>query len=37
MVTSGRQLAIVEGIGVVLWGLPLTLTGLLQFEPVVMG
>ena len=28
MVASGRQLAILEGIGVVLWGLPLTLTGL---------
>ena len=37
LVTTGRQLAILEGIGVALWGLPLTLTGLLPFEPVVMG
>ena len=37
MVATGRQLAILEAVGVVLWGLPLTLTGVLQHEPVVLG
>ena len=34
---SGRRLATLEGIGVMLWGLPLTLSGALPREPVVLG
>jgi MFS family permease len=34
---SGRRLATLEGIGVMLWGLPLTLSGALPHEPVVLG
>jgi MFS family permease len=34
---SGRRLAAVEGIGVALWGLPLTLAGALPYEPVVLA
>jgi MFS family permease len=34
---SARRLAILEGIGVVLWGLPLTLTGVFPHEPVVLA
>lgn len=34
---SGRRLAAVEGIGVALWGLPLTLTGALPYEPAVLA
>jgi MFS family permease len=33
---SGRRLAAVEGIGVMLWGVPLMLAGLLPYEPVVL-
>ena len=34
---SGRRLATLEGVGVMLWGLPLTLSGVLPHEPVVLG
>jgi hypothetical protein len=34
---TGRRLATLEGIGVMLWGLPLTLSGALPHEPVVLG
>jgi hypothetical protein len=34
---TGRRLAVLEGIGVVLWGLPLTLSGALPHEPVVLA
>ena len=34
---TGRRLAALEGIGVMLWGLPLTLSGALPHEPVVLG
>ena len=34
---NGRRLAAVEGIGVALWGLPLTLSGALPQEPVVLA
>jgi hypothetical protein len=34
---TGRRLAALEGIGVILWGLPLTLSGVLPYEPVVLG
>ena len=34
---SGRRLAAVEGIGVALWGLPLTLTGAFPYEPAVLA
>jgi Cyclic nucleotide-binding domain/Major Facilitator Superfamily len=34
---TGRRLAVLEGIGVILWGLPLTLSGALPYEPVVLG
>jgi MFS family permease len=34
---TGRRLAVLEGLGVVLWGLPLTLSGALPREPVVLG
>jgi MFS family permease len=37
MLVSGRRLAMVVGIGVILWGLPLTLSGLLPYEPVVLA
>jgi|SRR5829696_6377814 len=37
MLVKGRRLAMVEGIGVVLWGLPLTLSGLLPYEPTVLA
>jgi hypothetical protein len=33
---NGRRLAAVEGIGVALWGLPLTLSGALPYQPVVL-
>jgi MFS family permease len=36
MSVSGRRLAAVEGLGVALWGLPLTLTGAFPYEPVVL-
>jgi MFS family permease len=34
---SGRRLAILEGIGVMLWGLPLALSGAFPHEPVVLA
>lgn len=34
---SGRRLAALEGIGVALWGLPLTLSGAFPYSPVVLG
>jgi MFS family permease len=34
---SGRRLATLEGIGVILWGLPLTLSGALPHAPVILG
>ena len=37
MLVSGRRLAAVEGIGVMLWGLPLTLSGVLPYEPTVLA
>ena len=37
LVVTGRRLAAVEGIGVALWGLPLTLCGALPHEPVVLA
>jgi MFS family permease len=37
MFVKGRRLAVLEGIGVVLWGLPLTLSGAFPYEPVVLG
>lgn len=37
MLVSGRRLAVIEGIGVVLWGLPLTLSGAFPYEPVVLA
>jgi Cyclic nucleotide-binding domain/Major Facilitator Superfamily len=36
MFVSGRRLAALEGIGVALWGLPLTLSGAFPYEPVVL-
>ena len=37
MFVRGARLAVLEGLGVVLWGLPLTLTGVLPYEPVVLA
>jgi MFS family permease len=37
MFVTGRRLAVLEGVGVVLWGLPLSLSGALPLEPVVLG
>jgi MFS family permease len=37
MLVRGRRLAAVVGIGVMLWGLPLTLSGLLPYEAVVLA
>jgi MFS family permease len=37
MFVSGRRLAVLEGLGVALWGLPLTLSGAIPEEPVVFG
>ena len=34
---TGRRLAALEGLGVILWGLPLALSGALLHEPVVVG
>jgi MFS family permease len=34
---SGRRLAVLEGIGVALWGLPLTLSGAFPYESAVLG
>jgi MFS family permease len=37
LLVTGRRLAAVEGLGVALWGLPLTLCGALPHEPVVLA
>jgi hypothetical protein len=37
MFVPGARLAQLEGLGIVLWGLPLTLSGALPFEPVVVA
>jgi MFS family permease len=37
LVVRGRRLAVLQGIGVMLWGLPLTLCGLLPYEPTVLA
>jgi MFS family permease len=37
MLVRGRRLAALAGIGVALWGLPLTLCGLLPYEPTVLA
>jgi MFS family permease len=37
MFVSGRRLAIIAGIGVALWGLPLTLSGAFPYEPTVVA
>jgi MFS family permease len=37
MCVSGRRLAALEGFGVMLWGLPLALSGALPYAPVVLG
>jgi MFS family permease len=37
MFVTGRRLATVAAIGVALWGLPLTLSGALPYEPVVLA
>jgi MFS family permease len=37
MVVRGRHLAVVEGLGVALWGLPLILAAALPYEPVVLA
>jgi MFS family permease len=36
VLVSGRRLAAVEGVGVALWGLPLTLSGAFPYEPVLL-
>jgi hypothetical protein len=36
MLVSGRRLAVIEGIGVALWGLPLTLSGVFPAEAAVL-
>jgi MFS family permease len=37
MLVSGRRLAALAGIGVMLWGLPLILCGVLPYEPAVLA
>jgi MFS family permease len=37
LLVTGRRLAMVEGIGVALWGLPLVLSGAFPHEPVVLA
>jgi MFS family permease len=37
MLVRGRRLAVLAGIGVMLWGLPLTLSGVLPYEPTVLA
>jgi MFS family permease len=37
MLVSGRRLAAIEGIGVALWGLPLTLSGAFPAKPAVLA
>jgi MFS family permease len=37
VLVRGRHLAVLQGIGVMLWGLPLILTGALPYEPTVLA
>lgn len=37
MFVRGRHLAVLEGVGVMLWGVPLVLCGLLPYEPAVLA
>jgi hypothetical protein len=37
MFVRGRHLAVLEGFGVMLWGVPLVLCGLLPYEPAVLA
>ena len=37
MFVTGRRLATLQGVGVALWGLPLTLSGVLPDQPVVLA
>ncbi len=37
MFVTGRRLAALEGVGVILWGLPLALSGAFPHEPLVLG
>jgi MFS family permease len=37
MFVTGRRLAVLVGAGVLLWGLPLSLSGALPLQPVVLG
>jgi MFS family permease len=37
MFVAGARLAQLEGLGIVLWGLPLTLSGALPYDPVVVA
>jgi hypothetical protein len=37
MLVTGRGLAAVEGVGVMLWGVPLILCGVLPYEPAVLA
>jgi MFS family permease len=37
MLVSGRGLAALEGVGVMLWGVPLILCGVLPYEPAVLA
>jgi MFS family permease len=37
MLVRGKRLAVVEGIGVALWGVPLVLAGVLPYEPLVLA
>lgn len=36
ILVTGRRLAVVEGVGVMLWGLPLALSGAFPYEPAVL-
>jgi MFS family permease len=36
MLVNGRRLAAIEGLGAALWGVPLSLSGALPYEPVVL-
>lgn len=37
MFVRGRHLAVLEGIGVMLWGIPLVLCGLFPYEPAILA
>jgi hypothetical protein len=37
VLVSGRRLAVIEGIGVALWGISLSLSGVLPYVPTVLG